>query len=1836
MGPAGYEIALELCRDERFVVLRGRRRADGALALVKGPHQKPARPADLEGLRREFALLNELSIPGLPKARELIRDGAGLWLAMEDLGGAPLGALLGAGPLGLDTFFDVAQQLAAILSALHANDVIHKNLNPRTILVDAAGGRVWLTDVTLAARGSAEAKTGGPPGVLGGDLAYASPEQSGRMNRAADHRSDLYSLGVILYEILTGAPPFRSADPLELIHAHIAKSPVPPMEQHPGVPEVISRLVMKLLEKAVDARYQSAQGLHADLEACAREWRERRSVAPFTLGAHDFSDRFLIPQRLYGRDREVEELKRAFERTCAGGAALMLVAGYSGIGKTALIQELYRPIVRQRGHFISGKFDQVVRHIPYGALIEAFRGLVHQLLTESESRLARWRERLTAALAENGAVLTKVIPELELIVGPQPPVPALPAAETQNRFRLVFQSFVGCLADEQHPLVLFLDDLQWADAASLAVLQPLLTSPDVRALLIIGAYRDNEVDASHLLTRAVQGIEASGARLDRIVLPPLPLSDVKRLVADCLRGDDADIDALGELVTTKTEGNPFFVIQFLKSAWQEGLLRFDPERRRWRFRLEEIAQAPMTQNVIDLMSHKIQRLSPQTQRVLTLAACVGNRFDLETLATVSEQSAEAAFAGLRQALDEGLVLASASFKLTSPQGDAEEHVYEFLHDRVQQAAYARLPEESRRRLHLTVGRLLLERWDRERAEEKVFDVVGHLNLGRGLIEDAAERLSLASLNAIAGRRAKSSTAYQAALGYFKAGLELLPETCWSTHYDLAVDLSRETAECEYLCGQFAEAEHRFAELLVRSRTALEKAQVHNLRLVQYENLSRYAEATRIGGDGLALLGVEFPADEDGQRDALEEELAAIERLLSGRSIGSLVDLPVLEDPEKRLVMRLLTDVWAPAYISGNAMLVALVSARLVSLSIRHGNSEDSAYGYVTHAITVGPLRGDYRSAYEWGALALAVNERFGDQKRRAKIHQQFNAHVTLWRRPLSTCIPHAQEACRSGLQTGDFIYAGYGAFTESWPAFLTSRDLERFVRDFSPTLAVLRRIRTMGLHDAHGVMLNWARALQGRTETPLSLSDESLREEAYSVAHHANPFFMTVFHVAKLHLAVLFEDTAAALQAERRARELGPWGKGTIWPVLLDFWGGLALTSSLAEGAAAPPPERERLARARDNLRVLADNCPENYRCFALVLDAELKRLEGRALEALELLDEAIRYARQTDNVQQEALAEELAGRLWLQRGNERVAADYLAEARRSYAGWGAAAKVGQLEQRYPGLRRASRQEEAPSFDVASVTKAAHALSGEIVLEELLRRLMQIALENAGAERGFLLQEQDGRLVIEAQASVGSEDVSLLGSAPLEQGASLSRAVAQYVRKTLTSVVIGDATSDERFASDPYVVSARPRSILCVPLVHQGQLGGILYLENNLARDAFTAGRIEVLDVLAGQAAISLENARLYREKTREIERRRRAEEELRKALEEVESLKNRLLAENVYLQEEIRREHNFEEMVGNSPVLLEVLRRLERVAPTDSIVLIDGETGTGKELIARAIHNRSARKDRPLVKVNCGAIAAGLVESELFGHVKGAFTGALEKRVGRFELAHGGTIFLDEIGELPLETQVKLLRVLQEQEFEPVGSSRTVKVDVRVIAATNRDLAEAMQGGRFRSDLFFRLNVFPLHVPSLRERRSDIPSLVAYYVSRFARRFGKAVEGVTQDTMALLVSYDWPGNVRELQNVIERAMVLAAGPVLALDSDLLPVAPKPMANPAAAGRSAESLAPEDALEEVERRHILRVLESTRGVIEGPKGAARILSLHPNTLRSRMKKLGVQRPHEIS
>lgn len=2023
----GYEVIQELSRQDWCVLVRARRLADHRLALLKLARRDSPSLAEMEMLKREAALLAELSLTGVPRVEELLRYDERCCLVLEDRGGVPLERLLASRPLDLKRFFKLAIQLTTILSELHQREIIHQNINPRSVLLDPTTGEVCLADFHLASRSAGETQASLPPHLLRSALEYVSPEQTGRMNRAIDYRTDFYSLGATFHEMLTGEPPFRSEDALEVIHWHNARIPPSLAEINPAIPQAVSDIVMKLLAKTAEERYQSSLGLREDLEVCAREWAAKGRITPFMLGQHDVSGRFLISQKLYGRDREVEELLAAFDRVCLGRSAtapMMLVAGYSGIGKTSLIHELYKPIARQKGYFISGKFDQVARNLPFGALIQAFRALTAQLLTESEERLAQWRAKLIFALGVNGGVLAEVIPEIELVIGKQPKPPELGPTEALNRFQLVIQNFVAAIAQPEHPLVVFLDDLQWADPATLSLLQPLLTSGEIRSLFLMGAYRDNEIDAGHLLTRTLSTLAAAGVELRRIALGPLQLADLTLLIRDTLQGELADAEPLAHLVLKKTGGNPFFVNQFLKTLAEDGFLTFDRGQARWTYQIAAIANAPFTDNVIDLMTRKIQRLSEKGQRALTLAACIGNTFDERTLAIVSEQAMDAAGDDLKEALSEGLIVdhGVTTEALPQPEDNSQSafsiggnpQSYAFLHDRVQQAAYELIPEQWKQPVHLAVGRLLLEHAQGELSEKKLFDIVHHLNLASGLIVDESERIDLARLNLSAGQKAKSSTAYAAALDHLKAGLALLTETHWQSDFDLVFALHLETAECQYLCGHFEETEEQFALLLSRAATSLERAKVYRLRMVQYENQVRYADALDSAREGLALFGVIFPNDQPEKEAALEREIETIQTLLAGRAIESLIDLPVMTDPAIRMVMNILTDIWSSTYILGDAILARLISATMVRLSLEHGNAEESAYGYVTHAITVGPVREDYKAAYEFGLLALRVNENFHDARRRAKIHQQFHAHVNLWRRPIQTCIPYAREACRSGLESGDFLYAAYGASTEAWPAMVSTQDLAQFVRDLTPNLALIKKLKIPSFADSMHLLINWARALEGKTRARLSLSDQEFDEQEYVERYRGNPFF-TMFHaVARLQLCYLLGEYREALEISRSACLIAHHLSGTMWPVVFDFWNGLTLAANYSE---VFEDERDaclaEITEAQTSLAKLAENCPENFLCHSLLLAAEIERITNRQLTALDFYERAIRYADETGNVQHQALANELYARFWFSREQNQIAAVFLAKAEAAYNRWGAIAKLKELEGRYASLLNQQTDERAAavagvpvantgSLDLVSVMKAAQAIASEIELEKLLGKLIHIVVENVGAERGILLLERESKLLVYAEETLESVVVKMRDAVPLHQTQGLPTSIVNYVWRSSESVVLADARKDDRYGNDPYVARCQLRSVMCLPVLNQARLIGVLYLENNVASGVFTPDRIQVMQLLSAQAAVSLENALLYDEMKQEAAQRRQAEgilrsivegtaavtggdffaslvrhlanalnvsyafitecrgdkktnartlafwmgdklsdnveydisqtpclkvlegeichypkgiqelfpndhdlvtlkaegylgiplcnasgavighlavldekpmtetmhnlpllkifaaragaelerlhaeEELQAAMAEVERLKNRLHAENLYLQEEIRQEHNFEEIVGSSPVLMEVLRRIEIVAPTDSTVLILGETGTGKELIARAIHNRSARKDRPLVKVNCGAISAGLVESELFGHVKGAFTGAFDRRTGRFELANGGTLFLDEVGELPLETQVKLLRVLQEGEFEPVGSSKTLRVDVRIIAATNRDLEEAVRAGRFRADLFYRLNVLPLQVPSLRERRSDIPQLVMFFASRFAKKFNKKVDGVSQETMELLVNYPWPGNIRELQNILERGVVLAENPILSLSQNLFPSSPQgdvrakadaPIAILLATQAASGPVSPSSAsLEEIERGHILSVLEQSRWVIEGPQGAAKILNLHPNTLRGRMKKLGIQRPRASS
>jgi predicted ATPase/transcriptional regulator with GAF, ATPase, and Fis domain len=1845
MLPIAYEVREELVRTPFFVLSCGTSRSDHRPVFLKYPGATPFRSTDQLLLEREYTLLRSLNCPGIPKPIEFIRRRGQCCIVFEDQGQRPLTSQA-PDPLALSLsqFFDLAIPLCTIVGELHHHEVIHRQIRPCHILRHPETGEVTLFGFEFATSGNRES-FGAPTIPLVADLlAYASPELTGRMNRNVDYRTDFYSLGITFYELLTDRLPVSSNDPLEVVHWQLASTPAPPHEIDRRLPTILSELVMKLLSKNAAQRYQSALGLRADLGRCRRDWIVGQQIASFPLAQQDIADRFLLPQKLYGREREIEKMLSMFDRASTGEALLILVAGYSGVGKTSFVQELYRPIARRRGYFITGKFDQVVRAIPFGAIFRAFEELVDQLLAESEESQRQWRRQLLAALGSNAGVVAEVVPRVKYLIGEHEPPPPLGPTERENRFRLVFQTLLGVVATKEHPLVIFLDDLQWADPATLHLLHALLTHSESRHLLIIGAYRDNEVDSDHPLARMFLFPEQNSEtdRITLLKLGPLDLEALEQFIHDTLHRDRTEIEPLTRLVKEKTDGNPFFVTQFLKSLHEQRLVQFDGAKNRWTFRIEAIANAAITDNVIDLMTARIHQLSISAQEVVTLAACFGDHFDLATLAGIQQEPIETTAANLQEAIDQGLIL---SFNRAGLQ-NRETPAFTLLHDRVQQAAYGLMSPDRREQLHLRIGRLMLTRGEGNAPEEELFSIVSHLNLGRRLITDSPEQLQLSHLNFDAGRKAKVSTAYQAARDYFRIAVELSPPNGWEEDYEFMLALHLDAAECEYLCGQIEQAEEDIAELLARARSRVDKARIYRMKIVRYEYLSRYSEAIRVGQEALALFGLTFPDPPEDRAGALESELATIAELIAARSIESLIDLPVMSDRETCAAMQLLASLHTPCYLSADKILTLLNTALMVRLSLTHGNINESALAYVLYGMMLGPIKGDYASAYEFGLLALRLNERLPDAGFRAKVLMNFSWAISIWRKPFAHSFPYIRETVQLVSQTGVFSEAGYALFNAVYLTILSHHDLAAVKAACDENVSFLRQVKMETFEDAPRVILQWARALQGDTEKATSLTGDGFDETAYCRAHKNQSLFEMFYLVPKLMLFYSFEDHQAAAGILRELeRVLGDY-TGTIWDAITVFYHALVLTGqadSRSDAFELSADDWAKLDELSIRLRHWGDNAPENFRAQSLIVSAEVARLRGSDAEALDFFGSALDVAAHQECPRERALANELLARFWIQRGHPVVASLFLRAAIDRYLEWGAIAKARHLEEKFPNLlpltflpettattMADSRPVPTIPLDFATLTKSAHAIAIEIEFDALLKTLIQISIENAGAQRGIFLQERDGELRIMAEGTTRS--ASILDAAPPNYSTQLPQSITQYVRKTGQSLVLEDAVSDLRFGNDPYVAATCTQSVLCVPVVHQGKSAGILYLENNLATKAFTTERVRVLHVLCAQAAISLANASLYAEMKREVARRSQAESELHRALAEVHDLKNRLEAENIYLQEEILREHNFEEMIGNSPPLVGVLGKVEVVAPLDSTVLILGETGTGKELVARAIHDRSSRKGRPLVKVNCGAISAGLVESELFGHVKGAFTGALTNRDGRFKLADGGTLFLDEIGELPLDTQVKILRVLQEQEFEPIGSSRTLRVDIRIIAATNRDLEAAVREMRFRQDLFYRLNVFPLKVPPLRERVGDVPLLVMFFLAKFNKKFGKKVDRIQPETMQRLVNYHWPGNIRELQNVIERAVILSNSPVLILDAEFQlaarPEAARPIAlehlDPSSCGGST-------SLDDMTKRHILSVLAQTDGIIDGPRGAAKILGIHPNTLRSRMQKLGITR-----
>ncbi len=1530
----GYQILDLIYSGTRTLVYRGIRICDKTPVVIKVLRSEYPSFTELVQFRNQYTIAKNLNLPGIIQTYSLEAYQNGYALIVEDFGGISLKEWTEEGetvPSVVD-FVLIAIELCNILDRLCRDRIIHKDIKPANILINPETKQVKLIDFSIASLLPRETQTLINPNVLEGTLNYISPEQTGRMNRGIDYRTDFYSLGVTFYELLTGKLPFQSSDPMELIHCHIAKQPPSVREINPKMPVVLSSIVSKLMAKNAENRYQSAFGLKADLETCLQQLNETGKIEDFVIGKRDLCDRFIIPEKLYGRATEVATLLAAFDRVAGKeqanngnhGSEMMLVAGFSGIGKTVVVNEIHKPIVRQRGYFIKGKYDQFQRNIPFSAFVQAFRDLIGQLLSESDAQLQTWKSKILEVVGDNGQVLIDVIPELERIIGTQPTATELSGIAAQNRFNLLMQKFVQIFSSVEHPLVMFLDDLQWADSASLKLLQLLMT--ETGHLLILGAYRDNEVSPAHPFMLTIDEIIKTGSIVNTITLQPLNVVDLNQLVADTLNCEFLVAQPLTELVYQKTKGNPFFATQFLKALYDDKLISFNPPQSPlgkggsqggWQCDIAQVKALALTDDVVEFMALQLQKLLTQTQDVLKFAACIGAQFDLNTLAIVSERSLEATADDLWKALQEGLIVPNTEVYKFFIQSDstwvadvATNPTYRFLHDRVQQAAYSLIPDDQKTVTHLKIGQLIQQKCSEIEQEEKLFDILGHLNLGESLIDRQQEREALAKLNLKAGRKARNSTAYVAANIYIQTGIELLTDNSWKNQYELTLDLYVAATEAAYLNTDLDGMEQMAQFVLHNAQTILDKVKIYEIQIKSLTAQCHMLEAIAVGRDVLKQLGVELPTEPD--EAFIGKGLQALAKQLQGRQIEELADLPVMTDRQTQAAMQLLAILFAPI-MAGMPGLLPILSFTMVSLSLQFGNAPTSTIGYVVHGMVMCAFLGNKKQGYNFGKLAIYLLDRSNIPEVKSQVLAIFGAFIQHHQELLSATLPTLKAGYVSGIETGDFLCAGYNSSSYGYALYFGGQELsnvESEMIDFSVALGQINQYSAQGYVDITRQMLQ---NLMETMSQPDALIGVAYDEIVMVPDHHQNNEVgsLAIVYIYKMLLAYVFGNYLAALDHMIQSKEYLIAVSGlVIFPIFHLY---AALTQLAIFPTESETKQAEILLVVETHQTVLhewAENAPMNYLHKWYLVEAEKHRVLGNKADAIEMYDRTIQLAKQNEYIQEEALANELAAKFYLDWGKEKVAQSYMIDAYYAYSRWGAKAKVQDLEICYqqlltPILQKSAAQLTASEsissslktlvsvhhtvstssststisqmLDIATVLKAAQSLYGAIEMDELLSSLMQVVMENAGADKAVLILNKDGNLEIAAQcfANISCN----LQAFSIENCQDLPVSVIYYVKRTQETVI---STSDNIvFASDSYLIQQHPPSFLCTPILNQGKSIGVLYLENSLTAGAFTADRIELLKLLCSQAAISLENARLYQKSKQALENLQEAQLQL-------------------------------------------------------------------------------------------------------------------------------------------------------------------------------------------------------------------------------------------------------------------------------------------------------------------------------------------------------------------
>lgn len=1463
-------------------------------------------PQQLGRFKYEYEITEKLH-HSLPKQIiqpfELVKYQNTYGIILEDFGGYSIDKIIQHKPLDIQRFLEIAIAIAEVLGEIHSRNILHKDINPSNILLNLNNMTIKIIDFGISTSLSFEWFEAQNVNSIEGTLSYISPEQTGRMNRVLDYRSDYYSLGITFYEMLTGTLPFQSQDSMELVYSHLAKKAKAPHQINPSIPPMLSYIIMKLLSKTPEERYQSSYGLVEDLKNCLHQYQSHHDIAVFPIALKDISTRFHVSEKLYGREREIETLMKTFEKVAEGDSKLALVSGTAGIGKSALVHEIYKPIAAKRGYFTFGKCDQYKRNLPYEPLIQALQKLLQQILTESPEHIAQWKQVMQKALGINGQIITDLIPQAKLLLGVQPPLEEINHTETQKRFRHVLQNFIQALTQNNRPLTIFLDDLQWIDYATLELVNHLFTDSQSHHLFLIGAYRNNEIHESHQLNNLFDELQSHHVPYTSIQLLPLEIRHISQMLSETLHQSINNVLPLAELCLNKTQGNPFFVTRLLISLYEEKMITLDIKSGTWLWDIEKIKKKEISDNVVEFMSNKIRELSLQTQKTLQLAACVGNTFDLRMLSYFNETPLKETTQQLWEAIQEGLIVPENDNYKYLENGISETIPYRFLHDRVQQAVYTLIPEDHKTHLHYKIGKISLDRYSEQEVEENLFNIVNHFNQANLTQQTDEERRLLLLLNLRAGTKARNSAAFHTAINYLKTAKNLtLPED-WVFLYEKMHNLLQIYSECLYFVGEFDQAQTNISEALSHAQTPIEKAQIIARQEIFLTDAGKIYDAIEKTLNGLKILDVHLTRNPS--KLLVIKEALLTKWYLGGRKPKDLLNLPPISDPKIKMIYELMENCEAPIYFVGDQNLTSLMALKKINIILRYGFTEGSGNSLVAYAVMMNVL-GNLDASKEYGELALRFNEKILNKNHRSRVIILYAHMVHGWHYHWKTLKSYFKEGMQGGYEAANMISYTLGlTYALLWDPEINQ---EQLLKESKKTMVLLKSTRCPQAEETAKIQFQVRASLCGQTKSPFNLDEDDFNEKKILERMIKDRFTIGIakFYQARMILHYFFDDYPEALNYLEKLDPINETISGGLFYLEYTFYSFYIHSANYPKLTGLKKIRTwMRLKKELNKIKKLAQHCPVNFSHHQSLMEAEIASHQGNCGLAAKLYNQAIKRARSNEYIRYEALANELTAKFYVRQGLENIAKLYFHEARYCYQKWGVNGKIKQLEDAYPALlpplrsltnyrdlttttTTTSLNEKTSSeiLDFISVMKASQALTREIQLQKLIEKMMRIVIENAGAEKGYLLLEKNGDYFIEAYAE--HENVKILPSLTLNE---LPHSIIMTVAATKEPIVIEDALQDERFKTDPIIIRNQSKSVLCFPLLNLGIMKGMLYLENNLARGVFTKERLDIINMLSSQMGISIDNARFYAQLEQKVQERTRELKETQNQLIQKEKM---------------------------------------------------------------------------------------------------------------------------------------------------------------------------------------------------------------------------------------------------------------------------------------------------------------------------------------------------------